>query len=180
MDEFISPDAIKESEDFEILQSAIHATLQRRPSADRILYDERSIMEDPLFLQTYGPKHIEPMLGTSRSKERSGITGILLTGYRELDDEGKKQYVLSGTDENFVLIPVPTSISQSVYRALSREQKICWMRYAYALRHGGLNIRYEKMLRTGKGNALRMQQRIYDLEDAYRRTMKALLSTQNS
>lgn len=178
MAEFISPDALKESEDFGMLRSAIHAELRRRPARDRLLYPEESLLVDSPFLDTYGPENIEPMLGTSPSKEQCGITGIVLTGYREMEDDGTRKYALEGTDENFVLIPVPTSVSQSIYRTLERGQKVCWMQYAYALRHAGLTVRYERMLRNGKGNALRMQQRIYGLEDAYRRIMKGLLSTQ--
>lgn len=175
MTDFPDSNECRRSEDFAALQTAVYGRLRSRPDRERTLYEVPET--DLSFLDSFEPGHVLPFLGTSREKERAGIVGVYLEGYRKIDDHGKKTYALRGIEENFVVVPVPTSVSQSVYRSLERELQTTWMRYAYALRYEGLGERYAQILATGKGNALKMQQRIYDLEDAYRRTMKGLLST---
>lgn len=178
MTDFPDSNECRRSEDFAALQTAIHGRLRSRPDRERTLYDVPET--DLSFLDSFEPGHVLPFLGTSHSKEQNGITGVYLEGYREIDEQGKKSYALRGIKENFVVVQVPTSVSQSVYRSLERALQTTWMRYAYALRYEGLGERYARMLATGRGDALKMQQRIYDLEDAYRRTMKALLSTKTA
>jgi len=164
---------------FKPLLSNIHTKLRGIPDSDVGRFKFCSDHEEAFF-DAFAPDHIIPGLGITTEREEKGDLRIFIEGYMQQDDAGRLEFATTGEPISGIAINVPYSISRSVYRSLEHECQVLWMKYAYALRKEGLSERYMRMMRTGRGNAMMIQDRIYKLEDAYARQIEELLATGNS
>lgn len=177
--EIPSSDECSADSGFKPLLSNIHTKLRTIPDSDVDRFKLHSDHEEAFF-DAFTPNHVIPGLGITREREEKGDLRIFIEGYMQQGDGGQLEFATTGDEISAIAINVPNSVSRTVYRSLEHECQVLWMKYAYALRKEGLSEKYMRMMRTGKGNALMIQDRIYKLEDAYARQIEELLATGNS
>lgn len=181
MHEIPSSEELRQAPLFGELQRDIHAVTSSETVLE-MLFERAEGDHEENLLETHQPEHIVPGLGASEKGEADATPALWIQGYIGPNGTYTTHPPLTSNRKETDLLSVsfrtPGRITLEIFKTLGEQQQLFWLQYAFALRHDGLSEKLEKSLKTGRGNLLGTQDRIFALKDSYARIMGELLPTQ--
>lgn len=134
---------------------------------------------DRTFLLGANPRNLVTSLGETRKHERNACMELFLSGYVRIDDTGELcDYHTRARNARFTFHPM---VEKTLLDGLPKEELLAFLTYAYANRHRHLmRVMVDASAQNNLDGAIRVNNRIERLEDAYDKNMRRFLSARGN